>query len=306
MGYKENQKQKAMKKINLLFLTFIFSAMTVFGQGKDNSLLWKISGNNLTKSSYLYGTFHLLCPADLNIKDKVKDAVDQSEQMVLELDFDDPSVMKTIQQNMAYTDGTTAKDYLDESEYKLVTKFFRDSLNMPFERLNAIKPFFLSSITMLHFAGCQPVSFEQKLTSMASKRGMEVRGLETVREQLNFIENLPMKVQKKMLMENLKNYDSSKVMFDKMMGFYLNENLEELNAISEKYLSEDYADFKKDLLTDRNKAWIPEIRELIKKKASFVAVGAAHLPGDQGVIELLRRQGYTVEPVHQAPAMSGL
>lgn len=288
-----------MKKMTTLLLALMVSVASLYGQVSSQSLLWEISGNGLEKSSYLYGTFHLLCPDDLQIKDKVKDAMGVSEQLVLELDFDDPSVMQTIQQNMAYSDGTTAKDYLNKSEYELVAGFFRDSLQLPFERLHAIKPFFLSSMTLIQFAGCQPVSFEQKLTSMAKQEGIDITGLETVQEQMGFIEDIPMKMQKKMLLENLQHYDSSRVMFHKMMDCYLREDLPGLNAISqESFADEEYVEFRENLLINRNKDWVPKIEQEVKEKACFIAVGAAHLPGKEGVIDLLRKKGYRVEPVH--------
>ena len=287
-----------MKKITSLLVLLFVAGFSLQAQENGNSRLWKISGKNLEHPSYLYGTFHLLCPDDLQIQDKVTNAMDASDQLVLELDFDDPEVMPTIQQNMAFTDGTTARDYLSESEYQMLTDFFRDSLNLPFERLETIKPFFLSSMTLMHFLDCQPVSFEQRLTTMAGERKMEVKGLETVEEQIRFIDNLSMAYQKKMLLENLEHYDSSRMMFDRMVRFYLNANLEGLISISEDYMSTDYADFREELLTKRNKRWIPAIEKLVGDRSSFIAVGAAHLPGKDGVIPLLREAGYKVEPVY--------
>lgn len=287
-----------MKKLTLLLFAMAVAVSNLYGQQNNNSRLWKISGNSLEEASYLYGTFHLLCPDDLNIQQKVTQAMDASDQLVLELDFDDPSVVPQIQQNMAFTDGTTAADYLNDSEYKLLSDFFRDSLNMPFERLKSIKPFFLSSMTLMHFLGCQPVSFEQRLTKMAGERSMEVKGLETVGEQLSFIDNLPMEYKKKMLMENLKEYDKSKKMFDKMVGFYREGNLDGINNLSENYMSEDYARFKDELLVKRNQRWVPAVTRMIGESPSFIAVGASHLPGDKGLIQLLRQEGYRVEPVH--------
>jgi len=287
-----------MKKYVLIVLGYVFAIISAYGQtSSENSLLWKVSGNGLEQPSYLYGTFHLLCPADLQISDKVQKAFDKSDQLVLELDFDDPTVMPTIQQNMMYKDGTTAKDYLNEEEYNMVKTFFSDSLNMPFQRLQAIKPFFLSSISLMHFLGCQPASFEQKLTSMAKENSIEVKGLETVQEQLSFIENIPMDMQKKMLMENMKEYDKSKKMFDKMVSHYLNDDINGINDIVDEYMSDEYAEFKDDLLLKRNKNWVPDIEKLAKDKSSFIAVGAGHLPGEEGVIDLLREAGYTVKAV---------
>jgi uncharacterized protein YbaP (TraB family) len=281
----------------MLILVLLVSLTGVYSQVKENSLLWKISGNGLEKSSYLFGTIHLLCPDDLVIKDKLKNAFEETEQLVMELDFNDAAVMPIIQQNMRFSDGTTAKDYLNEKEYRLLKNFFRDSLGMPFERMNSIKPFYLSSITLVHFLGCRPASFERQLTKMATRKNMRVEGLETAKEQVAFIDNLSIETQKKMLLENLKDYKHSKKMFDKMVGFYLNENLSGLNAISEQYMSEEYASLKEELLVKRNKNWLPGIIKFIKKNPVLIAVGASHLPGEKGLIRLLREEGYTVEPV---------
>jgi hypothetical protein len=279
-------------------MTLLVPVFMLRAQNDGNSLLWKISGNGLEKSSYVYGTFHLLCPNDLDLSKKVTDALDRSEQLVLELDFDDPTLMQTLQQNMMMPDGRTAEDYLNEEEYKLLAGFFNDSLNLPFERIKGIKPFFLSSMTISHFLGCQPASFEQTLTKAAQNKEMEVKGLETVEEQLSFIDNLSMEMKKKMLMENLKQYDKSKKMFREQVDYYLSENLEGLNSIIDDYMSSDYAQLREDLLVKRNKNWVPEIRKMIHEQPSMIAVGAGHLPGSDGLLELLREAGYSVEPVH--------
>jgi hypothetical protein len=279
-------------------MTLLVPVFMLRAQNDGNSLLWKISGNGLEKSSYVYGTFHLLCPNDLDLSKKVTDALDRSEQLVLELDFDDPTLMQTLQQNMMMPDGRTAEDYLNEEEYELLAGFFNDSLNLPFERIKGIKPFFLSSMTISHFLGCQPASFEQTLTKAAQNKEMEVKGLETVEEQLSFIDNLSMEMKKKMLMENLKQYDKSKKMFREQVDYYLSENLEGLNSIIDDYMSSDYAQLREDLLVKRNKNWVPEIRKMIHEQPSMIAVGAGHLPGSDGLLELLREAGYSVEPVH--------
>jgi uncharacterized protein YbaP (TraB family) len=101
-----------------------------------------------------------------------------------------------------------------------------------------------------------------------------------------------------MLMENLKQYDKSKKMFREQVDYYLSENLEGLNSIIDDYMSNDYAQLREDLLVKRNKNWVPEIRKMIQEQPSMIAVGAGHLPGSDGLLELLRVAGYSVEPVH--------
>lgn len=286
-----------MKHLAYFALSMLIPVFSAFGQRTENSLLWKISGNGMEKSAYLYGTYHLLCPGDLQIPEKARIAFLTSDRLVLELNFGDPSVMPSIQQNMVFTDGTTARDYLSQEEYRLVARFFTDSMNMPFERLQFIKPFFLSSITLQHFLGCKPVSFEQKLTAMAEKQNMEVEGLETVKEQIGFVKNIPLKVQKKMLVNSLRNYRQSKKLFDRMMAHYRNEHISELSTLIGQYMHADYAEFENDLLVKRNKNWMEKMEAFMGQKTTFIAVGAGHLAGRGGLLTLLKSAGYRVEAV---------
>lgn len=168
---------------------------------------------------------------------------------------------------------------------------------MPFERLQAIKPFFLSSMTVIHFLGCQPVSFEQQLTNMAKEASKEVKGLETVEEQISFIESIPREKQKKMLVEGLQDYTEAKRMFNEMVDHYLDEEISGINQIIEDYMSDDYAEMQLNLLIRRNKKWVDDMKQFMQEHSSLVAVGSGHLPGEQGLINLLIKAGYTVEPV---------
>ncbi|MDZ7777679.1 MAG: TraB/GumN family protein [Bacteroidales bacterium] len=119
--------------IALAVFAFLMMLFPAKGQNSKESLLWEISGNGLDKPSYLFGTIHLLCPEDLVLDDKITTALNNSEQLVLELDLSDRNVLREVQQKMMYQDGTTAKDYLSPEEYGIVKQFFSDSLQMPFE-----------------------------------------------------------------------------------------------------------------------------------------------------------------------------
>ncbi len=280
-------------------IVIVLMLLTAFGAARagENSLLWKISGNGLESPSWLFGTNHMLCPGMISIPDKVKEAMMQSEQLILELDFDDPAVMQKIQQGMIYKDGTTAADYLTDKEYKQVSTFFTDSMNLPFSQLRIIKPFFLSSITLIHYLGCQPVSMESSLIELSSEKEMEVKGLETVSDQLNFVESLPVDKQKEILLAQVTSHDSVKTMYKMMVDKYLEEDIFGLHEITTGYMTGEYSEFGEEMLVKRNLRWIPDIEEIVRDKSSFIAVGAGHLPGDDGVIMLLREKGYKVEAV---------
>lgn len=284
-----------MKRTFLLLSVFLLSILPAFGQLSGNSMLWKISGNGIENPSYIFGTFHMLCPEQLIIADKIRDAIDACDRLVLELDFDDPNLMASMQQGMMFTDGTSAKDYLNEEEYQLVSGFFTEKMQMPFQMIASIKPFFLSALTMIYFMDCQPASMEQKLTEIAGK---EVLGLESVEEQFNFIENISLEDQKSMLISGIEDLDEMDEMTDKMVQTYLEEDLAGIQSITEEYMTEDYVELNDELIVSRNNDWVPKIDKLIHENSCFIAVGAGHLGGELGLLNLLFKKGYVVAPVN--------
>ncbi len=108
----------------------------------NNTLLWEISGNGLSKPSYLFGTFHLICKDDIPISNQLQEAVKAASEMYMELDMDDPATMLGGLMLMGMRGDTTLKKLYTEAEYKKVADFFKDSLHMPINMFNGTKPFF--------------------------------------------------------------------------------------------------------------------------------------------------------------------
>jgi hypothetical protein len=262
-----------------------------------HTLLYEISGKGLKQPSFLYGTFHVLCPNDLLLTETIKDKLNASEQLVLELDMDAPDFMAKMQANMMLDNGKTLKNYLSESEYASVNQFFKDSLKMPLEQMINIKPFMLSTMFYPKYLGCTPASWEMTLMQLAQEKKMEVLGLETVEEQMKVLNALSYERQAKVLLEGVKEYQKSKSIILNMLALYKTQNVEEMYKVSKEYFDEEMEGMEKVMLADRNRNWIPKIGKLSKEKATFYAVGAGHLGGEAGVIALLQKEGYTVKPI---------
>ncbi len=286
-----------MRRVLFIIAVLIGNLILVNGQPGGNGLLWEISGNGLEKSSYLFGTFHMLCPDNLVLDDRVKEAITASSQLVLELDFDDPGVMAAVQQGMVFKDTTSASVYMSPEEYKLVADFFTSRLNLPFEQLDRIKPFYLAAITMMFALDCQPQSLELKLTGLASENNLDVIGIETVEEQLGMIDHIPIEDQKIMLLEGIEDPEEMKEMAGLLVDTYLNGDLNGLQNIIDRYMSEEYTHLNEDLIISRNRAWVPKIEVMITGTPSFIAIGAGHLSGKDGLIKLLEKSGYSVEVI---------
>jgi uncharacterized protein len=262
-----------------------------------NTLLYEISGKGLKQPSYLYGTFHVLCANDLLLTETIKSKLNASEQLVLELDMDDPNFMTQMQANMMLDNGKTLKNYLSESEYASVNQFFKDSLKMPLEQMISIKPFMLSAMFYPKYLGCTPASWEMTLVQLVQEKKMEVLGLETVEEQIKVLNALSYEEQAKVLLEGVKEYQKSKSIILNMLALYKTQNIEEMYKISKEYFDGEMKGLEKTMLADRNHNWIPKMSKLSTEKSTFYAVGAGHLGGETGVIALLQKEGYTVKPI---------
>ena len=263
----------------------------------ENSLLWKISGNGLDKPSYLYGTIHLTC--NYNVTDKLVKAFAETNQVVLEIDMDDPNMQAKMMQGVMMKGDNTIKSLLSEEDYELLGTFFKDNMGMGLGMFNKMKPMLVSAMLVTKMVPCEsPVSFEAEFMKIAKEQNEEVRGLETVEYQMSVFDSIPYSEQLdnfvKMAKEGL---EKSKSEFEKLNALYAKEDIEGLM----KLMTEDEdmsAKFIDELLTKRNENWIPVIEGMSKEKPTFYGVGAMHLAGDQGVIKLLRKAGYTVEAVN--------
>ncbi|MBS1749051.1 MAG: TraB/GumN family protein [Bacteroidetes bacterium] len=261
----------------------------------ENSLLWEITGNGLSKPSYLYGTIHIICKKDFFVSDKLKKTFAASDKIYLEIDMDDPAMnMKMLQ--LSVLKGKKLSDFFSGSDYNKLNDFFRDTIKMPLTFLATMKPFVLFSIITLKMLPCQDQkSYEMAFVEMAKEQHKEVLGLETVEDQMQIFDDLPDSVQAQMIMRYVNEFNLQKEDFSKMVAEYKKQNLDSL--YQQVTSSPDIQGSEKVLLFDRNARWIPQMESAMKESPTFFAVGAGHLAGDKGVINLLRQQGYTVKPV---------
>lgn len=265
-------------------------------QKLENSLLWKISGNGLESASYLFGTIHMTCDATLD--EKVQNAMDETTLLVLELDMDDPSLQTKIMKDVFMKDGKTLLDFLSQEDYDILEKFVKEQTGMPLAMMSNMKPFFISASFYPKLLGCPVQSFEEALMKVAQEQNEEVLGLETVEEQMNVFNAIPYEDQVVDLLRTAKDnlaYDAET--FQRLMALYETENIDGMNDLMEEDRNLTTSKHKDKMLDNRNKNWIPKIEVFAKDQSTFFGVGAAHLAGDNGVIKLLQKAGYTVTPI---------
>ncbi len=261
----------------------------------NKSLLWKVSGNGLQRPTYLFGTLHIICPADYVWTPAMKKALDACDKVAFEMDMDDPALGPKMTASMMLPNGKTLKDFYTEADYKKLTELAAKS-NIPIQMMQGFKPFALVSFLYLKAVSCSlPDSYEGNITKLAQADGKEILGLETVEEQMKVVESMNSDSIAQSVLHIAEDLDSFKSTFNQMLTVYKKQDLPTLYQLILE--SPDYKEDLDALLFDRNRKWVPIITGMAHKQSTFIAVGAGHLWGDKGVIELLKQQGYTVTPV---------
>lgn len=283
-----------MKNTIKTFVALVLSTFSLIAQ-EESSLLWKVEGNGI-KLSYVFGTFHLIPQEDFVFKDKVGQAIRDTEVTVLELDMDDPQMMVGMQTLSQLEEGKKLSSYMDEKEFEILDNYLTEHMGVGMTVFNNFKPFTVTSMITIAMMGKQAASYESEIIKRTKEDKKEILGLETPEFQIAVFETTPYEEQIDQIIEYLKEPEKMTKELGTMITQYKNENIEGLYESVNESLKED-PEFKKAILDNRNNNWISKIGELSKDQKVFYGVGAGHLGGDQGVISLLRIAGYTVTPI---------
>ena len=269
-----------------------------FAQHPDTSksLLWKISNAEMKKPSYLFGTIHMICPEDYLWTPKMQQSFESADEVCFEMDMDDPMLMMTIARGMMSNNHKELKDYFTTEQYKKIEQYIRDSINMDISMFSQLKPSALQTVFATKIAGCpSPLTYELVLTEEAKKHKKEISGLEEAYEQIELLNNMPTDSIVYGLIDMIDNDSNTKAEFQAMVSVYKNQDINLLLDIIR--LSKDMSSIMTMFLDDRNIKWIERMIEKMDQSSVFFAVGAGHLPGQNGIISLLRNAGYRVEAI---------
>lgn len=300
--------KKMMPGVVALLLLFI--SCTGTAKKADSSLLWEISGNGLEKSSYLFGTHHLVPISFLDSVPQVARAFEETQQTVGELDMSNMEEMQMkIMGEAMMPQGVTYDSLLPPEDVQRIDSTLTALLGVGLGQLGQLKPAMLSnliSITLYqkyypHMTGAENIDlhFQQE----ALKRVRPVVALETTEEQIEVLLNSgTLERQAEMLACMVQHPELLKDQMDELQHAYYAQDMDALLALYEKEIPSDPCpsteEEKNALNKDRNRKWLDQLPAIMAENASFIAVGALHLPGDDGLIKGLRDQGFTVTPVN--------
>lgn len=265
---------------------------------QERSFLWKV--NQGENSIYLLGSIHYLRKEHFPLRPSILDALDQSKRLVLEIDLDSLSPATTQRvtlEKALYGDGTTLAQNIDPDTYRLAAER-ASQLGLDIKVLSPMKPWFVA-LTMTAFKLRQlgldsALGVDRQLAERAKRSGKPINGLETFEFQLDIFDRLSKREQEMMLRETVAELERLDHNIARIVQAWLDGD----GAALEKLMlagMREYPDLYQRLIVERNRRWLPEIEKIIAAGGAMVVVGAGHLVGQDGVIELLKSRGYTLE-----------
>jgi hypothetical protein len=281
--------------IRLLFLFLLLGQYTT-AQVKKDALLWEVKSKDGKSTSYLYGTMHLMDAKLFSFPKKLEKTLLKSDVLCMEI----ASINPNLSPDALFMKDKTLTDIFNQNQLDSIYRWAEKALMMNKEQFNTnfknAKPFMLMQFIMQTSLPSNTKSYEREFEALATEKKLQLKGLETVDQQLRLFDGFSYKEQAEMVMGSLRDEEKSKKSFDDMQQIYLSQNLDELYAFM-KNESDSPISNSRAFLENRNQNWIPKMNEMMKNQTVFFAVGAAHLAGPEGVIELLIKEGFTLTPV---------
>jgi hypothetical protein len=278
---------------SLLLLLFSFGSHAQY-QG----LLWKISGNGLSAPSFLYGTMHSANSRVYHFSPEVMKSLNTADAFAMELLIDSSMLDMGLIAMLMMTDGTTLDKLFTKKEYAILDSMVQKSFGYPVSLFNTIQPIIFLALLEDATASAdssRDLPLDLYFLEEAKKLNKKTIGIESLAEQLTALQALNYKEQAQLISRELKQKKNSGSDFSDLMSIYAKGDLDSLDKMNRK--DPMPKKMEKALLGDRNIRMAERIDYIIEEQSTFIAIGALHLPAKDGVIELLRKKGFTVTPL---------
>ncbi len=283
-------------------VAFLLVASVAHGQ-----LLWRVSGGQTTGASYVFGSHHI---APVNVLDTLAGfsrALADCDEVWGEVDCDSlnmPQVSARVSQSMVAPPDSTLSSLLSPDGYSMVERAINrqfGSMGVKLSQFDKFKPVAITTVMQAMWAvedfGMLAQAIDSEVQDRARDAGKAVRPLETVDFQIDVLYNAPLQRQAADLLEMCRDDSAAKADLHRLDMAYLAQDLATIHEITAKVTSEADRQAVESLVYDRNRRWAAVLAPVMRRKSVLVCVGAAHLPGPDGLIAFLRKAGFTVEPV---------
>ena len=279
----------------LVLLSFSFVQADT---SRNRGLLWEVTQAGIP-ASYLFGTIHSEDPEVVHLAAPVQKAFDASQAVVLEVLLD-MNAMMAASAAMLLMDGRLLKDLVGESLFSR-TATAMQARGMPVMMTEHMQPW-AAAITLSMPVPETGRVLDVVLYEHAMQEGKQVHGLETIQEQLDVFATMPLANQVLLLEDAVEHYQQMDIIYAQLLSAWKQRDLARLVAINEDALAsgdQHFADdFQQRLIVERNHLMVERMQPYLRQGKAFVAVGALHLPGDEGLLNLLEQRGYRVRAVY--------
>ena len=281
-----------------LSLVLVILPLSAWSGSFDSGVLWEISKAG-QQSSYLLGTIHSDHASVTNLPAPVKKALDDSKSFTAELDLNMSSMLQA-QMQMLLPDTKSLKSIIGVQQYRKCVALMA-SYGVPEMLVDKMKPWAIAAQLNMP----KPTTglfLDLKLYQMAQQKGLKTYGLETVAEQMSVFGGMTEQQQKIMLDQAIKDYPEMPAKISSLIRYYVNRDLRGMLTFSEAEMKR--ADpalmeiIDKKLIKERNHRMVERMQPQLADGKALIAVGALHLPGEQGILQLLENRGYKLRALY--------
>jgi uncharacterized protein len=264
-------------------------------------LLWKIEKPG-QEASHIFGTMHVGDPSVVNLAPEVEHAFRNADRFAMEMLLTMAAEGKIISGSF-FNDGRTLKSIMQSDDYRKLLDLLNRRLYLPENVVTNMRPWAVLVMLMMPRPGesDKESALDMMLYRRASVRKIPLLGLETPEEQLAVFDTMSLQDQVWMLNRSVQEFNEVSEQMPLMLKAYVNRNLEDLVKLQDKAMSDD-SDiddlFMHELVDKRNIRMVDRMQDFLAQGNAFIAIGALHLPGKNGVLHLLEQQGYSVSSVY--------
>jgi uncharacterized protein YbaP (TraB family) len=294
---------ECMKRLSTAYRAFIWLfiyclSCQVAWAADEKGILWRIEGA-ANQPSYLLGTIHSDDVRVTNVPASVAQTFQQADSFSGEIEMDLPNLMQASQATLL-SDGQSLEQLVDASLYKQTVQLLA-AYGMPELVVQRMKPW-AAAATLSLPRPQTGIFLDMALYHQAAAAGKRVYGLETIAEQVGALESMSPELQVTMLRDAVAQHHQVEQLIEQLITAYLRRDLKALESISNAAM-QDGDDrvaemFSTEVVDRRNYRMLERMQPRLREGNAFVAVGALHLPGDKGLLNLLRNKGYRVSPVY--------
>ncbi|MDH5444931.1 MAG: TraB/GumN family protein [Gammaproteobacteria bacterium] len=287
-----------LMSFSLILAGNLYASDSLNTRNQQTGILWEVS-KSTSRPSYLLGTVHSDDTRVIKLPKIILDKLNRADSFTAELKMDRHS-MQQASQLMFLSPGQTLESQIGAKRYQSCIKLL-SQYGLTEAMINKMKPWAVV-VTLSMPRSRTGLVLDHYLYKEAEQLGKRTYGLETNREQIAVFESFALREQIIMLDEAIKDFNRLPAIFDELVHLYLQRDLTGLERISDKYMLQGNSplakSFRKRALIDRNYLMLRRMKPRLLEGNSFIAVGALHLPGDEGILRLLQQEGYTVRPVY--------